>query len=84
MQDCQIFNILSFQKFQIFRENLDTTLYKNIKTFLSEWYKNPISQDLFMLLITCGRSILLIFQGETEKVLSNFHYFFKMYYRFFF
>lgn len=36
--------------------------------FLHEWYKAPKSHTLFMLLITCGRTILFIFQEGTHKV----------------
>ncbi|XP_011505121.1 PREDICTED: uncharacterized protein LOC105367952 [Ceratosolen solmsi marchali] len=62
-------NKLREWKFQIFREHLDTSLHNNIKIFLYEWYKNPVSDNLYMLLITCGRTILFIFQQQTEKVI---------------
>lgn len=56
------------QKFNIFHEEIETSLYKNINIFLYEWYKAPKSNALFMLLITCGRTILFIFQESTNKV----------------
>ncbi|XP_008208732.1 uncharacterized protein LOC103316514 isoform X2 [Nasonia vitripennis] len=62
-------SMLKEWNFQVFRENLDTTLYRNIKSFLCEWYINPESPNLFMLLITCGRTILFIFQQKTKKVI---------------
>lgn len=37
-------------------------------TFLCDWHKAPKSQDLFMLLITCGRTILFILQENIYKV----------------
>ncbi|XP_011873148.1 PREDICTED: uncharacterized protein LOC105564964 [Vollenhovia emeryi] len=61
-------NILKEWKFNIFHEEIETSLYKNINTFLYEWYKAPKSHTLFMLLITCGRTILFIFQENTSKV----------------
>ncbi|XP_071630863.1 uncharacterized protein [Temnothorax longispinosus] len=61
-------NILKEWKFNIFHEEIETSLYKNINTFLYEWYKVPKFHTLFMLLITCGRTILLIFQENTSKV----------------
>jgi len=65
-----MYKLLS-QKFNIFHEEIETNLYKNINIFLHEWYKTPKSHTLFMLLITCGRTILFIFQENTSKV-SNF------------
>ncbi|KAJ8683968.1 hypothetical protein QAD02_019760 [Eretmocerus hayati] len=56
-------------KFQVFKENLDTSLHRNIVTFLCEWYQNPQSPNLFMLMITCGRTILLIFQQKTKQAI---------------
>ncbi|XP_051176369.1 uncharacterized protein LOC127291340 isoform X2 [Leptopilina boulardi] len=34
-----------------------------------DWYKHPRSENLFMLLITCGRTIIFIFQNQINKVL---------------
>ncbi|XP_036139625.1 uncharacterized protein LOC105838729 isoform X2 [Monomorium pharaonis] len=61
-------NILKEWKFNIFHEEIETSLCKNINIFLHEWYKAPKSHTLFMLLITCGRTILFIFQESTGKV----------------
>lgn len=59
---------LSLQKFHVFHDKIERNLYKNIKTFLLDWYKEPKSTNLFMLLITCGRTILFIFQEVTYQV----------------
>ncbi|KAK2578922.1 hypothetical protein KPH14_011131 [Odynerus spinipes] len=55
-------------KFHVFHDKIERSLYKNIKTFLLEWYTDPKSTNLFMLLITCGRTVLFIFQEVTYKV----------------
>ncbi|XP_050446857.1 uncharacterized protein LOC126849237 isoform X2 [Cataglyphis hispanica] len=62
-------NELKEWKFNVFHEEIGISLYKNINTFLYEWYKTPKSHTLFMLLITCGRTILFIFQEITYKVM---------------
>lgn len=67
-----MYNTFVIQKFNIFHEKIETSLYKNINMFLHEWYKAPITRTLFMLLITCGRTILLIFQDSTYKVKKQF------------
>ncbi|XP_014219655.1 uncharacterized protein LOC106647667 [Copidosoma floridanum] len=56
-------------KFQVFHEDLECSLFKNIRSFLCEWYKSPKSSNLFVLLITCGRTILFIFQQKTKKAI---------------
>ncbi|XP_015173146.1 PREDICTED: uncharacterized protein LOC107064683 [Polistes dominula] len=56
-------------KFHVFHEKIETSLYTNIKSFLIDWYKDPLSTNLFMLLITCGRTVLFIFQEITYKVI---------------
>lgn len=60
--------ILKEWKFHVFHDKIERNLYKNIKTFLLDWYKEPKSTNLFMLLITCGRTILFIFQEVTYQV----------------
>ncbi|XP_025157530.1 uncharacterized protein LOC105185707 [Harpegnathos saltator] len=60
-------------KFNIFFEEIGTSLCKNINTFLHEWYKAPEPHTLFMLLITCGRTILLIFQDTYKVTLFDSH-----------
>ncbi|XP_012225542.1 uncharacterized protein [Linepithema humile] len=62
-------NKLKEWKFNIFHEEIEASLYKNINIFLHEWYKAPKAHTLFMLLITCGRTILFIFQESTYKVM---------------
>ncbi|RLU16740.1 hypothetical protein DMN91_010808 [Ooceraea biroi] len=61
-------NMLNEWKFNVFHEEIEGNLYKNIHEFLHEWYKDPKSHTLFMLLITCGRTILFIFQENIYKV----------------
>ncbi|XP_020281671.1 uncharacterized protein LOC109853712 isoform X2 [Pseudomyrmex gracilis] len=61
-------NILKEWKFNVFHEDIETSLYKNINIFLHNWYRGPKSHTLFMLLITCGRTVLFIFQGKIYKV----------------
>ncbi|XP_066603724.1 uncharacterized protein [Prorops nasuta] len=53
--------------FRVFHEKIQG-LSHNIKTFLQDWYKGPKSKNLFMLLITCSRTVLFIFQEVTYKV----------------
>ncbi|KAL0114739.1 hypothetical protein PUN28_011800 [Cardiocondyla obscurior] len=60
--------ILKEWKFYIFREQIETTLYKNINIFFHEWHRASKSHNLYMLLITCGRTILFMFQENTRKV----------------
>ncbi|XP_012284809.1 uncharacterized protein LOC105702094 [Orussus abietinus] len=55
-------------KFRVYYEDIAVGLYRNVKSFLHEWYENPKSENLFMLLITCGRTILFIFQEQTYKI----------------
>ncbi|KAL2717598.1 uncharacterized protein V1478_013298 [Vespula squamosa] len=55
-------------KFHVFHEKIERSLYNNIKSFLFDWYKESLSNNLFMLLITCGRTVLFIFQEITYKV----------------
>ncbi|XP_063979534.1 uncharacterized protein LOC135163732 [Diachasmimorpha longicaudata] len=55
-------------KFQVFRESIETSLCQNIQRFLVDWYKNPRGDTLIMLLITCGRTILMLFQRKTNTI----------------
>ncbi|XP_043284047.1 uncharacterized protein [Venturia canescens] len=55
-------------KFRVYRESIEKALCKNIESFLHEWYQKPKAETLFMLLITCGRTVLFIFQEQTYKV----------------
>lgn len=52
----------------MFKEDIDINLCNNIQVFLKEWYKKPKAESLIMLLITCGRTILFLFQGNTKRV----------------
>ncbi|XP_076752238.1 uncharacterized protein LOC143424206 [Xylocopa sonorina] len=54
--------------FRVFYEKIENCLYQNISHFLHKWYSAPRSKNLFMLLITCGRTILFIFQETTRMV----------------
>ncbi|XP_024936795.1 uncharacterized protein LOC107263802 isoform X2 [Cephus cinctus] len=60
--------VLKEWKFRIFHDDIGSSLYPNIMSFLYKWNADPKSDNLFMLLITCGRTILLIFQQQTFKV----------------
>ncbi|KAK0081862.1 hypothetical protein PV325_011450 [Microctonus aethiopoides] len=55
-------------KFQVFEERIGRKLYHDIQTFLTDWYKKPKADTLIMLLITCGRTILLLFQQQINMV----------------
>ncbi|XP_076228983.1 uncharacterized protein LOC143175172 [Nomia melanderi] len=61
-------NILKEWTFQLFYERIEKGLYQNISHFLQKWYALPKSKNLFMLLITCGRTVLFIFQENTHMV----------------
>ncbi|XP_078038481.1 uncharacterized protein LOC144470815 [Augochlora pura] len=54
--------------FQVFHERIERGLHKNISNFLHKWYASPKSNNLFMFLITCGRTVLFIFQENTNIV----------------
>ncbi|XP_076398056.1 uncharacterized protein LOC105663654 isoform X1 [Megachile rotundata] len=54
--------------FQVFYERIEKGLFLHISRFLHKWYKLAKSKNLFMLLITCGRTVLFIFQEETYMV----------------
>ncbi|XP_012167855.1 uncharacterized protein LOC105666124 [Bombus terrestris] len=54
--------------FQVFHEKIQRGLYQHISNFLHKWYLAPKSKNLFMLLITCGRTVLFIFQEKTYMV----------------
>lgn len=56
-------------------ESLFHSLYGNIKSNLSEWYKSNKSKtnsDLFIILIADNRSVLFILQKETVSE-TNFN-----------
>ncbi|XP_015124142.1 uncharacterized protein LOC107046133 [Diachasma alloeum] len=55
-------------QFQVFRENIETSLCTNIQRFLHDWYQKPRGETLIMLLITCGRTVLLLFQSRANKI----------------
>ncbi|KAG7205322.1 hypothetical protein KM043_007324 [Ampulex compressa] len=55
--------------FRVFNEIIGKSLYKNIRYFLHEWYASSKAKTLFMLLITCGRTVLFIFQEPTDKII---------------
>ncbi|XP_016918101.1 uncharacterized protein LOC108001568 isoform X2 [Apis cerana] len=55
-------NLLREWTFQVFYERIQNGLYQHINDFLHKWYLAPRSKNLFMLLITCGRTVLFIFQ----------------------
>ncbi|XP_076548369.1 uncharacterized protein LOC143306078 [Osmia lignaria lignaria] len=61
-------SLLTEWTFQVFYERIEIGLYQNISSFLHNWYRIAKSKNLFMLLITCGRTVLFIFQEETYKV----------------
>lgn len=54
--------------FQVFYERIEHGLFRHMSDFLREWYSAPKSSNLFMLLITCGRTVLFIFQQNTYMV----------------
>lgn len=43
-------------------------MYRNIQDFLQLWYQKPKSENLVMLLITCGRTVLFLFQESINKI----------------
>ncbi|KAK0180322.1 hypothetical protein PV327_005978 [Microctonus hyperodae] len=55
-------------KFQVFEELIGRNLYHDIQRFLTDWYKKPKADTLIMLLITCGRTILLLFQQKINMI----------------
>lgn len=59
-----------FQQFQIYNDNIDLNLYTHINYFLYEWYQKQKvkANNLFMLLIARGRTVLFIFQRAIHKV----------------
>ncbi|CAK9802265.1 hypothetical protein ANTQUA_LOCUS3208 [Anthophora quadrimaculata] len=57
--------------YQVFYEKIEDGLYQHISNFLHQWYSAPLSKNLFMLLITCGRTVLFIFQ-ETAYMVTFF------------
>ncbi|XP_015431292.1 PREDICTED: uncharacterized protein LOC107187663 [Dufourea novaeangliae] len=64
----QSLSILQEWTFEVFYERIERGLHQHISNFLSKWYASPKSQNLFMLLITCGRTVLFIFQEKTYMV----------------
>ncbi|XP_074110394.1 uncharacterized protein LOC141534748 isoform X1 [Cotesia typhae] len=54
-------------KFKIFKEDIKM-MYRNIQDFLQLWYQKPKSENLVMLLITCGRTVLFLFQESINKI----------------
>ncbi|XP_034943670.1 uncharacterized protein [Chelonus insularis] len=56
-------------KFHIFREDIKKNISNNIQQYLEEWYQSPKADTLIMLLITCGRTILYIFQEMIGKII---------------
>ncbi|XP_076282748.1 uncharacterized protein LOC143210106 [Lasioglossum baleicum] len=61
-------SILKEWTFQVFHDKIERSLYHNINNFLHKWYASSKSNNLFMLLITCGRTVLFIFQENTNTV----------------
>ncbi|XP_057331931.1 uncharacterized protein LOC130671848 [Microplitis mediator] len=55
-------------KFRIFKEDIDM-LHSNIREFLEDWYRKPKADNLIMLLITGGRTVLFLFQEITDKII---------------
>ncbi|XP_011297053.1 uncharacterized protein [Fopius arisanus] len=55
-------------KFQVFTENIEINLCQNIRRFLRDWYQKPRGDTLIMLLITCGRTVLFLFQSRMNKI----------------
>ncbi|XP_076639874.1 uncharacterized protein LOC143351806 [Colletes latitarsis] len=64
----QSLEILTEWTFQVFYEKIERGLYQHINNFLHKWYGSPKSKNLYMLLITCGRTVLFIFQESTYMV----------------
>ncbi|XP_012262544.1 uncharacterized protein LOC105689813 isoform X2 [Athalia rosae] len=54
--------------FHVYHEDIRERLFQNIQFHLRIWYEQPKSENLFMLLIASGRTILFTFQEKTFKV----------------
>ncbi|XP_076247012.1 uncharacterized protein LOC143186988 [Calliopsis andreniformis] len=61
-------NLLREWTFQVFYERIEKGLYQHVNSFICKWYAAPKSKNLFMLLITCGRTVLFIFQESTHMI----------------